>query len=58
MDPDGIINLHNRWRYLLAGLAGGMAVLFDYSGVVFLVGLFIYGIVKGYQSNPKEVIRG
>ncbi len=55
-NPDGIINLHSHWRYLLAGLAGGMAVLFDYSGVVFLVGLFIYGIVKGHQSNPKEVI--
>jgi len=39
-----------RWstktRYFLGGLAGGTAVLFDYSGAVLLIGLFLYGLVK------------
>ncbi len=39
-----------RWstktRYFLGGFAGGTALLFDYSGVVFLLGLFIYAIAK------------
>jgi putative effector of murein hydrolase LrgA (UPF0299 family) len=34
----------------LGGLAGGAAVLFDYSGVVFLLGLFAYGLVKRYRE--------
>jgi len=33
-------------RFLLGGLAGGTALLMDYSGVVFLLGLFLYGIAK------------
>jgi len=35
-----------RTRYLLGGLAGGAAVLFDYSGVVLLLGLFLYGLAR------------
>jgi len=39
-----------RWtvatRFLLGGLAGGTALLFDYSGMVLLLGLFIYGLVN------------
>ncbi len=41
---------HERWttqtRFFLGGLAGGTALLFDYSGAVLLLGLFLYGIVK------------
>jgi hypothetical protein len=33
-------------RYVIAGLAGGLAILFDYSGVVLAVGLFLYGLVR------------
>ncbi|MCC7162896.1 MAG: hypothetical protein IT331_10420 [Anaerolineae bacterium] len=33
-------------RYFLGGVAGGTALLFDYSGVIFLAGLFIYGVLK------------
>jgi hypothetical protein len=33
-------------RFFLGGLAGGAALLFDYSGVVLIVGLFIYGLLK------------
>ncbi len=43
-----------RWsvqtRYFIGGLAGGTAVLFDYSGIVLLLGLFIYGFVKQWRS--------
>lgn len=35
-----------RVRYALAGATGGTAVLFDYSGIVFLLGLFGYALVK------------
>ena len=35
-----------RTRFFLGGLAGGTALLFDYSGVVLLLGLFLYGFAK------------
>src|SRR5262249_42135869 len=37
-------------RFLLGGLAGGTALLFDYSGVVLLLGLFIYGVIKRWSA--------
>jgi hypothetical protein len=41
---------NERWstatRFFLGGLAGGAALLFDYSGVVLLLGLFFYGVAK------------
>lgn len=47
-----------RARYLLAGAAGGTAVLFDYSGAILLVGLFCYGLAKQYQAgHGKDLIR-
>jgi hypothetical protein len=51
----GFVTLWNptnnaRWstctRFFLGGLAGGTALLFDYSGVVLLLGLFLYGLSK------------
>jgi hypothetical protein len=40
-----------RWgetlRYFLGGLAGGAALLLDYSGVVLLGGLFLYAVARG-----------
>lgn len=44
-DPGDALALGRRARFALAGLAGGTAVLFDYSGLVFLGGLFLYGMV-------------
>lgn len=38
-----------RTRYLIAGLCGGTAVLFDYSGGVFLLALFAYVLAKAYK---------
>lgn len=37
-------------RYFLGGLAGGTALLFDYSGLVLLVGLFAYGVIKAWRE--------
>jgi hypothetical protein len=47
-----------RTRYFLAGLCGGTALLFDYSGAVILIGLFVYGFLKQWlTSNKKEAFR-
>ncbi len=40
-----------RTRFFLGGLAGGTAVLFDYSGIVLLMGLFCYGLVKRLRAS-------
>jgi hypothetical protein len=50
-NPTGEIKISPRKKYFLAGLAGGLAVLFDYSGLVFLGGLFVYGWIKK-RSQP------
>jgi hypothetical protein len=46
-----------RWslkkRYFLAGFAGGTALLFDYSGAIFLLGLFAYGIFKSLRAKSE-----
>ncbi|HEU4371829.1 MAG TPA: hypothetical protein VFV05_26705 [Methylomirabilota bacterium] len=51
----GFAVLGNRWNWSgatrdrifgLAGLAGGFSVLLDYSGLVFLGGLWIYGLLR------------
>ena len=41
-------------RYLLAGGLAGAAVLFDYSGVIFLIGLGIYALIKTRKVKPHE----
>jgi len=51
----GFALLWNRWDWrkatperllLLGGLAGGAAVLLDYSGLIFLAGLWVYGLAR------------
>lgn len=44
-------NPATRLRFLLGGLAGGAALLFDYSGVVLLAGLFLYGLGKHGRAS-------
>jgi hypothetical protein len=49
-----------RWtsqtRFFLGGLAGGTAFLFDNSGVVLLLALFIYGLLQRWrQWHPERV---
>lgn len=41
----------SRTRYFLGGLAGGAALLFDYSGAVLLLGLGLYGFVKQLRAG-------
>lgn len=40
----------DRTRTFLAGLAGGMAMLFDYSGVIFLLGMFAYVLLRKHRE--------
>jgi hypothetical protein len=47
-----------RTRFLLGGVAGGTALLFDYSGVVLLIGLFVYGVAKHLRAaSTAEAVR-
>lgn len=40
----------SQWRFALGGLAGGTALLFDYSGAVLLMGLFAYGVLQRWRA--------
>jgi len=40
----------DKTRYFLAGVSAGTAVLFDYSGLIFLIGLFIYGALRARRN--------
>lgn len=52
--PEGeTLRLSERTRYVLAGLAGGTAILFDYSGVVFLLGLFAYALARSWIGERQ-----
>ncbi len=57
-NPGGSERLLERTRYFLGGLAGGAALLLDYTGVVFLLGLFFYGLARKLATGPVgEAIR-
>ncbi|HYN08771.1 MAG TPA: hypothetical protein VES67_15430 [Vicinamibacterales bacterium] len=43
-----------RTRSLLGGLAGGAAVLFDYSGTVLLLGLFLYAVLTRLRGGSAR----
>ena len=45
-NPGDLLRWSARTRYVLGGVAGGTALLFDYTGAVMLLGLFVYGIGK------------
>jgi len=47
-----------RTRYVLAGLAGGTAILFDYSGAILILGLGLYAFVKrGLEAGWADGFR-
>jgi hypothetical protein len=50
-NPGQILRWSLRTRYLLGGLAGGTALLFDYSGAVLLMALFAYGLLKQLRGG-------
>jgi hypothetical protein len=57
-NPGGNDRWSSRWRFFFGGVAGGMAILFDYSGVVLLLALFAYGVVKQMRdASLREVMR-
>jgi hypothetical protein len=49
-----------RWpanlRYFLGGLAGGAALLLDYSGLILLGGLFLYAVAKVWKTETRCVM--
>lgn len=52
-NPGGVVPWQPRLRYFLAGVAGGVAILCDYSGAVLLVSLFAYGMARLWRNVPK-----
>lgn len=57
-DPAGSIPWSSRTRYLAAGVCAGAAVLFDYSGVILLGTLFVYGFVlRLRQQGAFDALR-
>lgn len=51
-----------RWsshqRFFLGGVFGGVALLMDYSGMVMLLGLFVYGLAKRWrEASLADTIR-
>lgn len=59
----GYVALWNPWettrwsaraRHLLAGVTGGTAILFDYSGVILLGGLFLYALARHYRAAGTD----
>lgn len=58
-NPGGDERWSTRARFILGGVAGGCAVLFDYSGVIFLGGLGAYGLAKllARRAPASDVVR-
>jgi hypothetical protein len=57
-NPGKSLRITETQRFFLGGLTGGGALLMDYSGVVFLLGLFLYGVAKaGGLRDPGRTIR-
>jgi hypothetical protein len=53
-NPGGELRWPASRRYFLGGLAGGAAVLLDYSGLVFLGVLFCYAVSKALDARPAQ----
>ena len=54
-NPAGRLRISGPAAYLIAGFTGGTALLFDYSGLVFLVGLFAYGVAKSWMDESRPI---
>jgi hypothetical protein len=52
-NPENSGRLTSRTRFFLGGLSGGATVLFDYSGLIFLFGLFLYGFIKRIKASSS-----
>ncbi len=57
-NPRQILHWSARTRSFLGGLGGGTALLFDYSGAVLLLALFVYGLAKQLRlGTPRAAVR-
>ncbi len=56
-NPRSLLDCSTRARYFLGGLAGGAALLFDYSGAIALAGLFLYGLIKRLTALSRRLLR-
>ena len=53
-----ILRAGSGFRFFVGGLCGGAALLMDYSGVVMLLGLFVYGLAKRWrEASIADAIR-
>lgn len=50
-NPGGMLPWSEPRRVVVAGLTGGAAVLFDYSGVVLLAGLLLYALYQSWNAG-------
>ena len=55
-NPGRSVALSWRTRAFLGGIAGGTTVLFDYGGVVFLLGLFAYAMLVQYRESGRRAV--
>jgi len=55
-NPDKLSNWSPGLRFFLAGLAGGIGVLLDSSGVVLMVLLFLYGWMKHKERRMQNLL--
>ena len=53
-NPDGGFRSPETARYALGGLAGGLALLLDYSGIVMLAGLFCYAVARAWRAGAAR----
>ena len=49
-NPSGSTRVAPKWRDFWCGVGGGTAILFDYTGVVIIVGLGLYVVFKRYRE--------
>ncbi len=57
-NPGNGTRLSARARHILCGVAGGTALLFDYTGVVLITGLGLYVVVKRWRElGTAEAVR-
>jgi hypothetical protein len=57
-NPSGSLRLPGGLRYFLGGLAGGAALLLDYSGVVMLAALFCYALARASSGAADRFSSG
>lgn len=49
-NPSGNPRMSSRARFFLGGVAGGLALLFDYTGTVILLALIVYGLLERLRA--------